>query len=137
MQTTLFYFKTVLCIATVQIYQKLKYMNWTLKTEKQEMNYLNYINALCDCFEFLIAQVDNMLPNQAMLPDWAMGPDWWTIPRKVESLTPPQKYPGWSPFVFHVAVTSVHNNFDVAPLEHVCNWSTHINTHMCPCKPVA
>ena len=50
-------------------------MNLTLKTEKQEINYLNYSNPLWDCFEFHIAQVGNMLQNQAMLPNWAIGPD--------------------------------------------------------------
>ena len=51
------------------------YTNWTLKTEKQEMYYLNYHDALWDCFGFHIAQISNMLPNQAMLPVWAIGPD--------------------------------------------------------------
>ena len=31
-------------------------MNLTLKTEKQEMNYLNYSNASWDCFGLNIAQ---------------------------------------------------------------------------------
>ena len=54
-------------------------MNITLKTEKQEMNYMNHSYALWDCFEFHIAQFGNML-NQAMLPDWAIGPDWlWNV----------------------------------------------------------
>ena len=35
-------------------------MNWTFKTEKQEMNYLNYSNASCDCFGFHITQVANI-----------------------------------------------------------------------------
>ena len=39
------------------------------------MHYSNYHNALWDCFGFLIVQIGNMLPNQAMLPDWAIGPD--------------------------------------------------------------
>ena len=47
-----------------------------LKTEKQEMYYLNYHNALWDCFWFHIAQIGNMVPNQVMLPDWALNPDW-------------------------------------------------------------
>ena len=47
-----------------------------LKTEKQNKKYhLKYDNALWGCFEFHIAIVDNMLPNQAMLPDWAIDPD--------------------------------------------------------------
>ena len=46
-----------------------------LKTEKQEMYYLNNHNTLWDCFGCHIAQIDNMLPNQAMLPDWAICPD--------------------------------------------------------------
>ena len=41
-----------------------KYMNLTLKTEKHEMNYWNYSNALWDCFGFHIAQVGNILLNQ-------------------------------------------------------------------------
>ena len=41
-----------------------------IKTEKQEMSYLNYSNALWDCFEFCTAQFDNMLQNKAILPDW-------------------------------------------------------------------
>ena len=48
-------------------------MNLKLKIEKQEINYLNYSNALWAYFEFHTAQVGNMLPNQAMLPDWAIG----------------------------------------------------------------
>ena len=52
------------------------YTNLTLKTAKQEMCYLKYHNALWDCFEFQIAQIGNMLPNQAMLPDLAIGLDW-------------------------------------------------------------
>ena len=47
-----------------------------LKTDKQEMYYLHYHNALWGCFGFHIAQIDKMLLNQAMLPDWAIGPDW-------------------------------------------------------------
>ena len=39
------------------------------------MYYLDYHNALWDCFELHIAQIGNMLPNQAMLPEWAIGPD--------------------------------------------------------------
>ena len=50
-------------------------MNLTLKTKKQEMNYLNYSNALWDCLGFHIAQVGNILPDQATLPYWAIGPD--------------------------------------------------------------
>ena len=53
-----------------------KYMNLTLKTEKHEMNYLNYSNALWDCFGFHIAQVGNILLNQTTLPYWAIDPDW-------------------------------------------------------------
>ena len=48
------------------------YTNLPLKTEKQEMSYLNYNNALWDSFKFHIAQIGNMLPNQATLPDWAI-----------------------------------------------------------------
>ena len=56
------------------------------------MHYLNYHNALWDCFGFHIAQIGKMipnqailpnsaispgrLPNQAILPDSAIGPDW-------------------------------------------------------------
>ena len=40
------------------------------------MNDLNYGNALWDCFEFHIAQIGKMLPNQETLPDRAIGPDW-------------------------------------------------------------
>ena len=47
-----------------------------LKTEKQEMYYLNYHNALWHCFGFHIAQIGNMLPKQTMLPDWAIGLDY-------------------------------------------------------------
>ena len=36
-------------------------LNLTPKTEKQEMHYLNYHNALWDCFGFHIAQIGNML----------------------------------------------------------------------------
>ena len=54
-------------------------MNLTLKTEKQEMNYLNYSYALWDRFIFHIAQVRNMLLNQATLPDWAIVPDCWSF----------------------------------------------------------
>ena len=50
-------------------------MNLTLKTEKREIHYLNYHNALWDCFGSHIAQIGNMLLNQAMLPDWTIGPD--------------------------------------------------------------
>ena len=38
-------------------------MNLTLKSEKQEMNYLNYSNALWDCFAF------HILGNVAWLGD--------------------------------------------------------------------
>ena len=39
------------------------------------MNYLNY-SALWDCFGFHIAQVRNILSNQATFPYWAIGLDW-------------------------------------------------------------
>ena len=38
-------------------------MNLTLITEKQKMNYLNYINAPWDCFGFHITQVGNIPPG--------------------------------------------------------------------------
>ena len=53
------------------------YSNLMLKTEKQEMYYLNYQNALWDCFGIHVVQIGNMLPNQAMLPDWTIGLDCW------------------------------------------------------------
>ena len=71
MQIILFYFKndTIYYRGTHTSKHLNNYMNSTLKTEKQEMNYLNYSNALCDWFGFHIAQISNMLPNQATLPD--------------------------------------------------------------------
>ena len=51
-------------------------MNLLVKIENQEIDYLNYSRELWGCFAFHIAQVGNMLPNQAMLPDWAIGLDW-------------------------------------------------------------
>ena len=36
---------------------------------KKKMYYLNYHNALWDCFGFHIVQIGSMLPNQAILPD--------------------------------------------------------------------
>ena len=42
--------------------------NWKTRNE-----FLNDSFALWDCFEFQIAQVGNMLPNQAMLPNLAIG----------------------------------------------------------------
>ena len=41
-------------------------MHLTLKTGKQEMNYLNYSNASWDCFGFHVAQVGNTLPNRTV-----------------------------------------------------------------------
>ena len=46
------------------------------KKRKKEMYYLNYHNALWDCFGFPIVQISNMLLNQAMLPDGVIDPDW-------------------------------------------------------------
>ena len=48
--------------------------NLTLKTRKQEIYHLNYHNASWDCLEYHIAQIEDMLSNQAMLPDRAIGP---------------------------------------------------------------
>ena len=39
------------------------------------MNYLNYTNALWDCFGFHITQVGSIFPNQATFHYWAIGPD--------------------------------------------------------------
>ena len=39
----------MICIAIVEIHPN-NYMNLMLKTEKPEMNYLNYSNTLWDCF---------------------------------------------------------------------------------------
>ena len=50
-------------------------MNLMLETEKQGINYLNYNNALWDCFGFHIAQVSNILLNQATLPYWTISLD--------------------------------------------------------------
>ena len=77
MQITLFYFKNdkMYCHCTNTSKNFNNHINLTLKVDKQEMNYSNYSNASWDCFEFHIAQVGNMLPNQAMLPDRAIGPD--------------------------------------------------------------
>ena len=76
MQITLFHFKSdkTYCHCTNKSQNFNNYMNLMLKTEKQEMYYLNNHNALWDCFGFHVAQIGSMLPNQAMLPDWAIGP---------------------------------------------------------------
>ena len=77
MQITLFHFKNdkAYCPCTNKSQNFNNYTKLTLKTEKQEMYYLNYNNSFCDCFGFHIAHIGNMLPNQAMSPDWAIGPD--------------------------------------------------------------
>ena len=51
-------------------------MNLMLETEKQGINYLNYNNALWDCFGFHIAQVSNILLNQQHCP---IGQSAWTV----------------------------------------------------------
>ena len=77
MRITLFHFKTdkTYCHCTNKSQNYNNYTNLTLKSEKQEMYYLNYHNALWDCLGFHIAQIGNMLPNQAILLDRAIGPD--------------------------------------------------------------
>ena len=77
MQITLFNFKNdkTYCHCTNKYQNYNNYTNLTLKTEIQKMYYLDYHNALWDCFELHIAQIGNKLPNQAMLPEWAIGPD--------------------------------------------------------------
>ena len=65
MQITSFCFKNDHFIAQVEIRQKTfdNHINLALKTEKQDINYLNYNNALWDSFGFHIAQVGNILRN--------------------------------------------------------------------------
>ena len=66
MQISLFHFKNAktCCHCTKKKFQNFNdYTNLTLKTEKQEMHYLNYHNAMWDCFKFHIAQIGKMLPN--------------------------------------------------------------------------
>ena len=77
MQITLLHFKNdkTYCHCTNKSQNFSNYKNLMLKTEKQEMHYLNYHNALWDCFRFHIAQISNMLPNQAVLPVWVISPD--------------------------------------------------------------
>ena len=63
-------------IKPLPLYKYIKNFNNDTNFEKQEMNYLNYSNALWDCFRFHIAQVGNMLSNLTILPEWAIGPGW-------------------------------------------------------------
>ena len=67
-------------------------MNLTLKTEKQEINYFNYSNALLGCFGFHIFLVGNMLPKQAMLPGLAINPDWSKL-KKIKKFKKIKKSP--------------------------------------------
>ena len=75
MQITLLHFRNdkSYCNCTKKFKNFNDYTDLKLKTAKQEMHYLNYHNALWGCFGFHIAQIGNMLPNQAMLPDWAIS----------------------------------------------------------------
>ena len=50
------------------------------------MNYLNYSNAFWDCFGFHIAEVSNMLQNQAIMPDWAISLDCLDNKLKISSI---------------------------------------------------
>ena len=57
MQISLFYFKTckTYCHSTNTSKTLNNHMNLKIKLKKQEMNELNYSNALWNCFEFQIA----------------------------------------------------------------------------------
>ena len=77
MQSSSFFFsKMTICIAIVEISPDSS-MNLRFKTEKQEIIILNYSDALWNCFGFHIAQVGNILVNQATLPNLAIGLDLW------------------------------------------------------------
>ena len=85
MQITLLCFKNdnLYCHSRNTSKNYYNYMNLTFKTEKEEMNYLNYSKTLWDYFGYYITQVGNVLPNQVgnillnqtTLPYWAIGPD--------------------------------------------------------------
>ena len=55
-------------------------MNLVLKTEKREMNYMNYSYALLEYFAFHICpSQQNVAESQATIPVWAIGRDWQLV----------------------------------------------------------